>query len=261
MLRMLDVCLLLVSALNSRLTLRRLGLQSTRSKRNTAVMTTDEVVPAYADAQERTNEIARDLDEFAGTAEHLAEVAERITAKIAKSIEVEDWRTLGHKSVSEWAQVQFHDAFARIDAAQQKVIALQLTTEGVSTRAIADVVGKGQSTVSRWQREGDPDGSPDIIHGRDGKPYPARREPSQAERAHKARRAEANSVASAMNTLMSRIDDQQKRSEVLDTWDAWGGPITTADLSMHGVEELITDNMHALVEEWETKHSAVSVQK
>lgn len=57
---------------------------------------------------------------------------------------------------------------------QRRFLVQELTEDGMSTRAIASVLGVNQSTIVRDQRSGDANASPDKVQGQDGKTYTRR---------------------------------------------------------------------------------------
>ena len=56
---------------------------------------------------------------------------------------------------------------------------------------------------------------------------------------------------------MYQISGQEERSEILDFWEPWGAPAGSEvfpGLPLPAAVDLITENLDALVSEWEARH-------
>lgn len=72
-----------------------------------------------------------------------------------------DWTTLGYGSWQEYVQAEYGEsAFPVLTAQQRDEIAVELSGDSMSTRAIAAVLGVSQSTVQRAVTAGESFGSP-----------------------------------------------------------------------------------------------------
>lgn len=109
----------------------------------------------------------------------MADAYEGVMPLIREAVEHEAWRTLGYNGVSAWAEECFDGALTRLGIDTRREVVRELTAAGMSSRAIAPVVGISQSAVDR-DRQVTHSGSPEHgatetpareIVGRDGKAY------------------------------------------------------------------------------------------
>ena len=125
---------------------------------------------------------------------------------------------LGYKSWTEYVSDIFSQTPLRLEREDRAEVAKVLSRYGMSTRAIAPMIGVNQTTVRRDLGEGDqvsPDGSPDVIGevtGLDGKVYSkpekvAEPEPEVVDKPVKARRTALSKAArEAAATLTAGLD-------------------------------------------------------
>jgi hypothetical protein len=93
------------------------------------------------DESERiTHRIAAKLDT-------LAETYTTVMPLIREAITRRAWSALGYRSPGEYASTQFGDALAKLDPAMRREVVRELTDAGLSTRAIAPIVGVSNKTV------------------------------------------------------------------------------------------------------------------
>jgi transposase len=108
----------------------------------------------------------------------LADTYESVMPLIREAIERRAYEALGYPSMGAYVSARFGKALARLGVETRREVVRELTDAGMSTRAIAPIIGVDQKTVSRDQRSGEAHASPDAIIGLDGKEYsrPAPRE-------------------------------------------------------------------------------------
>lgn len=89
----------------------------------------------------------------------IADNIEGVMPLIREALDREAWRALDYASAGAYVKDRFGGTLDRIDAATRQDIVRELAAAGLSTRAIAPVVGASQSTVARDARTGEPDDS------------------------------------------------------------------------------------------------------
>jgi hypothetical protein len=206
----------------------------------------DEFGPTYLEALERTEEISRNIAQMTHIAEHV------IAPQIRKSIELADWQTLGHKSVSEWLSERFAGHLTQLNRVAKVAFATDLGDAGVSTRAIAQGLGVSQPTVSRMQHEGDSGESPQgKTHGLDGKLYPRSKSKSKF-KDHK-----RDEPPWTFSDWMLRAEDVmrphvrkliQVTNDIQDYWDYWEPDETPFNSWEEAVIEVLHIDPHAAIE-------------
>ena len=70
-------------------------------------------------------------------------------------------------------------------------------------------------------------------------------------------RRKSDKIVTAMETMMYQIDGQEERSGILRFLGALGGPAGSEvfqGLPLPAAVDLITENLDALVNEWEARH-------
>jgi hypothetical protein len=119
-----------------------------------------------AGARRLTDEIRERLD-------WLQEDAEALVRLIEQADQREAWKLLGYSSWPAYVAAEFTNARRDLDPETRVDLVAKLAGLGMSTRAIAPVVGVGKSTVAR-DLAGVPDGTrPDyVVIGLDGRRYP-----------------------------------------------------------------------------------------
>lgn len=132
-----------------------------------------------------TREFMGPLDEVA--ARELTERIRSVTASvkarledlavlIAEARDRQAWMVLGYRSWTDYVAGEFADSPIRLDRDQRQELVGYLAGEGMSTRAIAPVVGATKSQVDRDIKATVPNGAGDVpplppTVGRDGKTY------------------------------------------------------------------------------------------
>jgi transposase len=113
--------------------------------------------------------------------------AKRVTGRIrawVKECPIDDikqayfgrvWLALGYESWSGWCDCEL-DGF-KLPSLERREVVAELSGEGMSQRAIADVVGANQATVSRDLAAHDANASPQPVTGQDGKTYTRKKRP------------------------------------------------------------------------------------
>jgi len=95
-------------------------------------------------------------------------------AAISTAYEQRDWEALGYDSWQEYIDGEFSAERLRIAFAYREKAIADLRLAGLSTRAIAPVVGVSKNTVARQVSQ---DGTPEPVQGIDGKSYSPARSP------------------------------------------------------------------------------------
>jgi transposase len=108
----------------------------------------------------------------------LADAHESVMPLIREAIERRAYVALGYPSLSAYVADRFDDSLSRLGVDMRREVVKELSAAGISTRAIAPVVGVAKSTVERDQQAAVPQGTPDPefrlakVTGLDGKAYP-----------------------------------------------------------------------------------------
>lgn len=130
----------------------------------------------------------------------IAETYESIMPKIRDALTRQAFDALGYRSAGEYISREFGGALHRLGVEARRGVVKELAEAGMSTRAIAPVVGTDQSTVTRDLQRGDASASPDQnqnVVGLDGKTYqrpkPAPVTTRQETEEHRAQRAAEHS--------------------------------------------------------------------
>lgn len=115
------------------------------------------IAPALdrADAERLTTRIRLRLDAIADN--YVA-----VMPMIREAIERRAWSVLGYSGVSQYVSECFGDALAHLGVEVRRSVVHELTAAGMSTRAIAPVVGLSREGVRKDQRAGDNQLSPDL---------------------------------------------------------------------------------------------------
>lgn len=136
------------------------------------VIETGEIVEPMTktEAERITHQIADKLD-------GIADNFELVMPLIREALTRQAWQALGYTGVSEYVSTRFAAALSRLPRELRRPAVLELAAAGMSTRAIAPVVGVGDSTVQRDIATA-PDGAvaPAATTGLNGKTY-QRRDP------------------------------------------------------------------------------------
>jgi hypothetical protein len=120
-----------------------------------------------ADAAQRlVTRIELRLDTIADNIEQVLPLIEQARSGNAHSV-------LGYRSWTEFVSEKFGGRLARLDRAERQPLVQLLSEQGMSTRAIAPIVGASKDTVSRDIRAGVSDETPALsaVAGMDGKTY------------------------------------------------------------------------------------------
>lgn len=97
---------------------------------------------------------------------------DKLTAMVTTARSTNVHAALGYRSWSEYVVAEFGDAPLRLDREHRKQLVAALSGEGMSTRAIAPVVGASEGTVRNDLEAGAQDYAPDAtVTGIDGKKY------------------------------------------------------------------------------------------
>jgi len=125
---------------------------------------------AASDASRRRDRIKLLIGSMTTTTEKIAELLDAAQAE-------QDHVALGYASWPAYVAGEFADALAGLSTAARRPAVAALAEGGLSTRAIAEIAGVGQSTVGRdllqVTRSGSPEGG--TVVGLDGKSYAANR--------------------------------------------------------------------------------------
>lgn len=119
------------------------------------VIETGEVVEQMTkvEAERITARIADKLD---GIADNI----EQVMPLIREALTREAWRPLGYSGATAYVSERFAGAFQRLPRAVRQPIVAELSSAGMSTRAIAPIVGASQMQVARDARAGETNVSP-----------------------------------------------------------------------------------------------------
>ena len=151
-----------------------------------SVVETGEVVEAMStvEAERITARIADKLDA-------IADNLEQVLPLIGEALTRRAWEVLGYASPTAYVAERFAGALDRLSPEVRRPVVAQLSAAGMSTRAIAPVVGAAKSSVDRdlqVSRSGTPDPSPPgqlpeapAVVGMDGKTYPRPEAPALAD--------------------------------------------------------------------------------
>lgn len=147
----------------------------TSSEAPTTQTVTDQSAPSTLDstagaaASRRRDRIRLLIGSMTTTTEKIAELLDAAQAE-------RDHVALGYASWPAYVAGEFADALAGLSTAARRPAVVALAEGGLSTRAIAEIAGVGQSTVGRdlqVTRSGSPEGG--TVVGLDGKSYDANR--------------------------------------------------------------------------------------
>lgn len=111
-------------------------------------------VMSAAEAEVVTDAISWRLDQ-------LATAHEEVMPMIRDALARRAWDALGYRSPGDYAADRFGGALTRLSIPVRQAVVQELTDAGMSTRAIAPVVGASQKTVDRDRRAGESHDSPD----------------------------------------------------------------------------------------------------
>ena len=108
------------------------------------VVETGEIVEEMTriEAERITSRIADKLDT-------IADNLEQVLPLIGEALTREAWRALGYNSPTAYVSERFAGALTRLPVEVRRPVVAQLSAAGMSTRAIAPIVGKDQSIVTR----------------------------------------------------------------------------------------------------------------
>ena len=109
-----------------------------------AVTATGEVVDvmSHVDAERITARIADKLDA-------IADNLEQVMPLIAEALTRQAWKALGYISPQAYVEERFKGALTRLPREVRRTVVAELSAAGMSTRAIAPIVGTDQSTIVR----------------------------------------------------------------------------------------------------------------
>jgi hypothetical protein len=132
------------------------------------------VIMSAAEAERLTERIRLKLDTLATT-------YEAVMPLIREAIDGRAYVALGYANVSAYVSSRFGDALSRLGVDMRREVVRELTDAGMSTRAIAPVVGVSNYTVHQDQQAvRDLTPAPAKVAGLDGKEY-SRPKPVEAE--------------------------------------------------------------------------------
>lgn len=97
---------------------------------------------AHSDASRRRTRIHLLLDT-------MVETSEKLVVFITEAKEKDDHLALGFPSWAKYVSVEYTDALSRLDTEGRRIASLALSQTGMSSRAIAPIVGASQTTVVR----------------------------------------------------------------------------------------------------------------
>ena len=117
---------------------------------------TGEVITAMTETEARdiTRRINSDLD---GIASHY----ESVMPLIREALTRQAWAALGYNGPSDYIAAEFDGSMRGLPREVRQVVVAELSAAGMSTRAIAPVVGVDQATVTRDRARGDASASPE----------------------------------------------------------------------------------------------------
>lgn len=105
----------------------------------------------------------------------IADNYEAVVPMIREAVERRAWAALGFRSPGEYAASHFGGAMSRLGVEFRQAVVRELSDLGMSTRAIAPVVGASPATVHRDIATASPEAvaevAPDAITGLNGKTY------------------------------------------------------------------------------------------
>ena len=164
------------------------------------------------------------------TATTYMEAKEKLVGLIRQAREGWAHEALGFKSWTAYAEAVCSDTpLMQLTRDQRRELVSELSDEGMSTRAIAPIVGASQKTVDRDLRAesfDSPDASPRQITGRDGKTYSA---PSPSE----APKPRAESIVSQFTSAVVDLNRVMARLHRITEQDAF--PRNTSKIAeLHG---------------------------
>lgn len=164
------------------------------------------------------------------TATTYMEAKEKLVGLIRQAREGGAHEALGFKSWTAYAEAVCSDTpLMQLTRDQRRELVSELADEGMSTRAIAPIVGVGDSTVQRDLADapsGAPDAEPRQITGRDGKTYSA---PSPSE----APKPRAESIVSQFTSAVVDLNRVMARLHRITEQDAF--PRNTSKIAeLHG---------------------------
>jgi|GEM_PF-4091830 len=108
------------------------------------VIETGEIVEEMSrvEAERITSRIADKLDT-------IADNLEQVLPLIGEALTREAWKVLGYSSPTAYVSERFAGALTRLPVEVRRPVVVQLSAAGMSTRAIAPIVGKDQSVITR----------------------------------------------------------------------------------------------------------------
>lgn len=134
-------------------------------------MTALEITMTTSEAKQVTERIKLLVGQIVDTSDKVVQLIEKAKAG-------EAWRVLGYGSWTAYVTAEFAGALEGLARAERVPIVAKLSETGMSTRAIATVVGAGKSTIDRDLDQVSHDGTPDLnissetyTSGLDGKTY------------------------------------------------------------------------------------------
>lgn len=118
-------------------------------------------------------DVARRLTEdIRSLAETIASRVDRLVPMICEARDGQAHVALGYRSWTVYAETEFAGVLPRLDRQSRRELVTALTETGMSSRAIAPVVGVDRTTVTRDAVAGGASAPPAPVTGRDGKTYP-----------------------------------------------------------------------------------------
>lgn len=162
--------------------------------------------------------------------ENVAATTEKIITLIEQAESGKAWQALGYQSWTAYVQSEFAESLTRLQRAERIPVVQKLSSTGMSTRAIASVVGAGKSTVDR-DLAGVPDGTPAPapVTGIDGKTYLRNGKPT----------------AEAMEALSKDVPEVRRKPRRPSLPDAYWNAVYDLDKAVRRLEKLHADDRFA----------------
>jgi len=133
------------------------------------IIETGEVIETMTtvEAERITSQIANHLD-------RIADSMELVMPLIAEAMTRGAWQVLGYTSPQAYTSERFAGSLTRLPIPVRRALVAELSDAGMSTRAIAPIIGKSKSQVDRDQVShcGTPAPEPEVIADPEPEPFP-----------------------------------------------------------------------------------------
>lgn len=172
------------------------------------VIETGELIESMSpvEAERITARIADKLDT-------IADNLEQVLPLIGEALTRDAWQALGYASPTAYVSERFAGALTRLPASVRQPVVRQLSEAGMSTRAIAPVVGASPRTVAYDLQPGVQDCTPEtapaappFVTGMDGKTYQRPEPRPTPERPRRSMAENLDDALSGLNLVLSMGD-------------------------------------------------------